>query len=138
MVKATPCDKAFIVDIPVDSFYDNASVNYIIKLDKKKFARIRGLMQYSFDLPAQILFYFVNKILLQRNNCDPKLRLPLFPGRVTRRALLTSTLILFWRRDQYHAAVLSVHRWPVGSYAFSSGQTCRGIESSCLLYFNFF
>lgn len=42
MVKATPCDKAFIVDIPVDSFYDNASVNYIIKLDKKKFARIRG------------------------------------------------------------------------------------------------
>lgn len=117
MVKATPSDKAFIVDILVDSFYDNASVNYLIKQDKKKFARIRGLMQYSFDLPAQILFYFVNKILLQKNNCDPTLTLPVFPGRLTRRPLLTSTLILFWRRDQYHAVVLPVHRRLVGSYA---------------------
>lgn len=50
------------------------------------FARIRGLMQYSFDLPAQILFYFVNKILLRRNNCYLKLTLPLFPDRVTRLA----------------------------------------------------
>ncbi|MGN6602956.1 MAG: hypothetical protein ACTHK8_10930, partial [Ginsengibacter sp.] len=50
MVKATPSDKAFIVDILVDSFYDNASVNYIIKQDKKKSSRIKGLMNYSFDL----------------------------------------------------------------------------------------
>lgn len=35
MVKATPSYKAFIVDILVDSFCDNATVNYIIKQDKK-------------------------------------------------------------------------------------------------------
>lgn len=50
MLKATPSDKDFIVDILVDSFYDNASVNYIIKQDNRKFKRIKGLMEYSFDL----------------------------------------------------------------------------------------
>jgi len=35
MVKATSSDKAFIVDILVNSFYDNCSMNYIIKQDKK-------------------------------------------------------------------------------------------------------
>ena len=50
MVKACYEDKKFIVDILVHSFYDNRSVNYIIKQDRKKDERIRKLMKYSFDL----------------------------------------------------------------------------------------
>ncbi len=50
MVRACYEDKEFIVGILVQSFYDNRSVNYIIKQDKKKDERIRKLMKYSFDL----------------------------------------------------------------------------------------
>ncbi|HEY5391120.1 MAG TPA: hypothetical protein VIJ57_03310 [Hanamia sp.] len=50
MVKACYEDKEFIVDILVHSFYDNRSVNYIIKQDRKKDERIKKLMKYSFDL----------------------------------------------------------------------------------------
>lgn len=50
MVKACYIDKKFIVDILVNAFYNNASVNYIIKQDKKKEVRVKSLMDYSFDL----------------------------------------------------------------------------------------
>ena len=50
MVKATSADKAFIVDILVNSFDNNSSVNYIIKQDRKRGSRIKGLMNYSFDI----------------------------------------------------------------------------------------
>jgi ribosomal protein S18 acetylase RimI-like enzyme len=43
-------DKDCVVNILVNSFYDNSSVNYIIKQDKKKRVRIKNLMKYSFDL----------------------------------------------------------------------------------------
>lgn len=54
MIKAAYSDKGFITDILVDSFYDNSSVNYIIRQDEKKKTRIRSLMNYSFD----VCYYF--------------------------------------------------------------------------------
>jgi ribosomal protein S18 acetylase RimI-like enzyme len=51
MIKpATLKDREIIIDILVNSFQDNKSVNYIIKQDKKRLFRIRKLMEYSFDV----------------------------------------------------------------------------------------
>lgn len=50
MIRASYSDKAFITQLLVDSFYENASVNYIIKQDTRKEQRIKGLMNYSFDV----------------------------------------------------------------------------------------
>lgn len=50
MLTATYSDKAFIVEILANSFDNNSSVNYIIKQDRKRLQRIKGLMNYSFDI----------------------------------------------------------------------------------------
>jgi hypothetical protein len=49
MIKAIPSDKQLIVNILVDSFSQNQSVNFIIKQDRKRAKRIKALMDYSFD-----------------------------------------------------------------------------------------
>lgn len=54
MIRAGSADKDFIVKILLASFDQNSSVNYIIKQDNKRQKRIKGLMNYSFDL----CFYF--------------------------------------------------------------------------------
>jgi len=50
MIKANISDKQLIVDILAGSFQENQSVNFIIKQDKRKAARIRALMDYSFEI----------------------------------------------------------------------------------------
>ena len=50
MTKAGNPNKNLVVNILVDSFMDNASVNYIIKQDSKRLQRIRKLMEYSYDI----------------------------------------------------------------------------------------
>lgn len=50
MKKAVYNDKNLVVDILTKSFDANQSVNYIIKQDKKRAARIRSLMDYSFEV----------------------------------------------------------------------------------------
>jgi hypothetical protein len=50
MIKATSADKQLIVKILTDSFRDNQSVNFIIQQDKRKAARIKALMEYSFEI----------------------------------------------------------------------------------------
>jgi ribosomal protein S18 acetylase RimI-like enzyme len=50
MKRAENNDRDAIVNILVDSFRDNKSVNYIIKHDKKKEARLKRLMEYSHDV----------------------------------------------------------------------------------------
>jgi GNAT superfamily N-acetyltransferase len=50
MIKATPNDRALVVNILSQSFDDNQSVNYIVKQDSKRVKRIRVLMDYSFEL----------------------------------------------------------------------------------------
>lgn len=50
MIQATLEDKEIIVDILSNSFQDNKSVNYIVKQDKNRIARIRKLMEYAFDV----------------------------------------------------------------------------------------
>ena len=42
--------KSLVVDILTKSFDDNKSVNYVVKQDEKRQERIRGLMDYSFDV----------------------------------------------------------------------------------------
>lgn len=42
--------KSLVVDILTKSFDDNKSVNYVVKQDEKREERIRGLMDYSFDV----------------------------------------------------------------------------------------
>lgn len=50
MQKAQQKDKETIVNILTDSFNDNKSVNYLIKQDAKRVARIKNLMGYAFDI----------------------------------------------------------------------------------------
>ena len=50
MIRAQPTDKDLIVSILVSSFADNKSVNYIISQDNKRIARIKWLMEYSYDV----------------------------------------------------------------------------------------
>lgn len=50
MRRAQKTDRALVVEILVKSFYDNRSVNYIVKQDQYKSQRMKALMEYSFDL----------------------------------------------------------------------------------------
>jgi len=50
MIKATRDDKSLIVNILIDSFKDNQSVNYIVRQDNHKLKCIRALMEYSFEI----------------------------------------------------------------------------------------
>ncbi len=50
MIRATLNDRELVTGILTRSFVDNKSVNYIIKQDKKREQRIKGLMEYSFDV----------------------------------------------------------------------------------------
>jgi ribosomal protein S18 acetylase RimI-like enzyme len=43
-------DKQRIIEILTDAFDDNKSVNYVVKQDSRRVERIRGLMDYSFNL----------------------------------------------------------------------------------------
>jgi ribosomal protein S18 acetylase RimI-like enzyme len=50
MRRANGIDRKSAVDILADSFIDNRSVNYVVRQDSRKKERIRGLMEYSFDI----------------------------------------------------------------------------------------
>ena len=50
MINASCSDKDLVVDILTRSFYDNKSVNYVIKDDAQRLKRIRSLMKYSFEV----------------------------------------------------------------------------------------
>lgn len=50
MKRAVAHQKTLIVDILSKSFDDNKSVNYVVKQDAKRKERIRGLMEYSFNV----------------------------------------------------------------------------------------
>ena len=50
MRRAEETDRALVVDILVKSFYDNKSVNHVVKQDRHKTKRMKALMEYSFDL----------------------------------------------------------------------------------------
>ena len=47
---ATVNDRALVVDLLARSFDGNQSVNYIVRQDNKRKARIRALMDYSFEV----------------------------------------------------------------------------------------
>lgn len=50
MKRAAPSQKSIAIDILTKSFDDNKSVNYVVKQDSQRLSRIRGLMEYSFDV----------------------------------------------------------------------------------------
>ena len=50
MIAATFQDKLIVVQLLVDSFNANKSINYIVKQDSKRTERIKALMEYSFDV----------------------------------------------------------------------------------------
>lgn len=50
MKRAENTDRDTIVNILVEAFKDNKSVNYIIKQDAKKDVRLKRLMEYSHDI----------------------------------------------------------------------------------------
>jgi len=50
MKRAENTDRDTIVNILVEAFKDNKSVNYIIKQDAKREVRLKRLMEYSHDL----------------------------------------------------------------------------------------
>lgn len=50
MRRADENQKSLVVDILTKSFDDNKSVNYVVKQDGKRLARIRGLVEYSLNV----------------------------------------------------------------------------------------
>jgi ribosomal protein S18 acetylase RimI-like enzyme len=50
MKRADEGKRSLVVDILTESFDDNRSVNYVVKQDRNRKERIRGLMNYSFDV----------------------------------------------------------------------------------------
>jgi ribosomal protein S18 acetylase RimI-like enzyme len=50
MTRAEYKDKDLVVSILVNSFQDNKSVNFIISQDNKRLQRIKGLMEYSYEV----------------------------------------------------------------------------------------
>ena len=50
MRRATVKDKQLVIDILKKSFDDNKSVNYVVKQGGRREERIKGLMEYSFDM----------------------------------------------------------------------------------------
>ena len=55
-------DKHKVINILTSAFMNNPSVNYIIKQDRKKRARIEALMDYSFEV-----CFNAGKVLLNDN-----------------------------------------------------------------------
>lgn len=53
MRKAVKSDEKLVVNILSDAFDTNKSVNYVVRQDKLRHTRIRGLMEYSFNLCIQ-------------------------------------------------------------------------------------
>lgn len=50
MKRADENQKSLVVDILSRSFDDNKSVNYVVKQDSERQSRIKGLMEYSFNV----------------------------------------------------------------------------------------
>ena len=50
MKRAGEDQRSLVVGMLSESFDDNKSVNYVVKQDEKRSSRIRGLMEYSFDV----------------------------------------------------------------------------------------
>ena len=50
MRRATVNDRQLVIDILKKSFDDNKSVNYVVKQGERRAERIKGLMEYSFDM----------------------------------------------------------------------------------------
>lgn len=50
MKRAGEDQRSLVVGMLSESFVDNKSVNYVVKQDEKRSARISGLMNYSFDV----------------------------------------------------------------------------------------
>lgn len=61
MTKANNTNKSIVVDILTQSFFDNKSVNYIIKQDGNKQLRIQALMDYSYNLCSEFGNVYVNE-----------------------------------------------------------------------------
>ena len=91
MIQAGYNDRDKVVSILASSFYDNKSVNYIVKQDHKKLQRIKKLMEYSFDLCLMF-----GRVFLSDNK--EACALVLLPDRkkpTVRSALLDLKLIFF-------------------------------------------
>ena len=90
MIEANYNDKERVISILTSSFDANKSVNFIVRQDAKRIARIKALMSYSFDV-----CYSAGAIYLSpdRNACA----LVLFPDkkRTTLRSIILDIKLLF-------------------------------------------
>src|SRR3954451_20701036 len=90
MNKALYSDKEIVIDILARSFYENKSVNYVIKDDNRKLQRIKSLMDYSFE----VCFLFGEVLLSDdRKGCA----LILFPDKkkTTGRTIMLDLKLVF-------------------------------------------
>ena len=74
MRRATVKDKQLVIDILKKAFDDNKSVNYVVKQGDRRDERIKGLMEYSFDV-----CYAFGEVWI--SNDDQGCALILFPDR---------------------------------------------------------
>ncbi|MGG9961465.1 GNAT family N-acetyltransferase [Ferruginibacter sp. SUN106] len=61
MIKAGTGDKDFIINLLVEGFEENKSVNYIIAQGTKKKQQIKALMDYSFEICNRFGEIFLNE-----------------------------------------------------------------------------
>jgi hypothetical protein len=61
MARATTFTKETVCEILTQSFFDNKSVNYIVKQDHKVSHRIKELMKYSYNICGEFGKIYINK-----------------------------------------------------------------------------
>lgn len=139
MTQATLEDKEIVIDILVNSFQDNKSVNYIIKQDKKRLFRIRKLMEYSFDVCLLFGSIFLSD---DKKGCA----LVLFPHRkkTSLKAIILDAKLVFYccgimnvskalKRESkikaFHPKHSFKHLWFIG---VQPGEQNKGIGSAIL------
>lgn len=91
MIQASYNNKKLVVDILTQAFATNQSVNYIVKPGKNKLARIRYLMDYSFEVCSLFGKVFLTE---DRKACA----LVLYPDKkkTTLRSILLDVKLIFF------------------------------------------
>ena len=87
LYQATHSDRKQVIDILSKAFDQNSSVNYIIRQDPKRTARVRALMAYSFDVCSRYGAVYLSP---ERKGC----LLLLYPEKKKSTLLLDMKLIL--------------------------------------------
>lgn len=132
-------DKSRIIDILCESFYDNKSVNFVVKQDHKKDKRLRVLMEYSYFIGENFGKIYLND---DKSACailiDPSKKKTTFKSIVWDIKLLISCIGIanvsnVMKREKEikknHPTIDFIHLWYIGVSTNNQG---KGIGTSLM------